>query len=188
MIVGRARALGIAGALLLACRSPDTSAPIVRGAGLAAADLASSERAEVYRVALDAAFDLDDPTLTLLLDPRLLPRASGFAVGDRMPPGVVTAIRARGTVLGTCEPAVADSRIGARCTARGPGYVVRFSDVFRMTGDSVQVYLAVRRFDLPSAVKSHHFKFERAYQITGAGESWRAAREGRIPDPSPRSD
>jgi hypothetical protein len=183
VIVGRAGAHGVAVALLLACRSPDTSEPVVRGIGLAAADLTSNARAEVYRAALDAAFDLEDPTLTLLLDPRLLPRTPGFAVGDRMPPAVVTAIRGRGSVMGTCEPPVVDSRVEPRCTARGPGYVVRFSDVLRVSPDSVQVYLAVQRFDLPSAIASHHFKFEKAYQLTGTGETWRAAREGRVPDP-----
>jgi hypothetical protein len=179
----------LAATLLAACRSHDPDADVTRGPGLrAAAELPATDRAGVYRAALAAAFDLTDPALTLLLDPRLLPRTPGFGGGERLATPVVAAMRERGVVQGTCEPPITGARNAPRCDARGPGYVVRFTDVLRLPPDSVEVFLEVRRFDLPSAAAGHYFRFERAYEIIGAGNDWRAAREGRIPDPPPHID
>jgi hypothetical protein len=155
---------------------------------LRSADLPASVRADVYRAALAAAFDLSDPTLTLLLDPRLLPRTAAVGPEDRMPAPVIAAMRERSSVLGTCEPPINGARKAPRCDARGPGYVVRFTEALRLPPDSVLVYLEVRRFDLPSAAGGHYFRFERAYEIISAGDGWRAAREGRIADPPTRGD
>jgi len=99
-----------------------------------------------------------------------------------MDPALVSELRRRNIVLGTCAPPITESRKAPRCDASGPGYLVRFTDVLALPGDSVEVYLSVQRFDLPSSVASHFFRFERAYQITGSDEHWRAAREGRIPE------
>lgn len=188
MIGARARVLLAATAMAAACRSQLSDADVTRGPGLRTVDLPAAARADVYRAALAAAFDLSDSALTLLLDPRLLPRTAGLAAGERMAAPVVSAMREHGTVQGACEPPITEARKAPRCEARGPGYVVRFTDVLRLPPDSLEVYLEVRRFDLPSAVAAHYFRFERAYEIVREGDGWRAAREGRVPDAQSRTD
>jgi hypothetical protein len=68
-----------------------------------------------------------------------------------------------------------------RCTAVLPGYVIRFSPVLAMAADTVEVYLFAQNYDNASSGYSAPLRFERAYQVVRAGDSWRAAREGRIP-------
>src|SRR5262249_32260845 len=75
-----------------------------RGHGLKVASLSVDAREHVYAAALDAAFELGDPALTLLLDPRVLPRAGGMASDERLPHGVDSVLRARNVVQGVCEP------------------------------------------------------------------------------------
>ena len=126
------------------------------------------------------AFEVDDPSLSLLLDPRELPRTVGLDAGARLPDGVASAMRERGTVKGTCEPPLT-SRRTPRCTAARPGYVVRFSPVFAMRGDSVAAYIFVQKYDTPSSGYSEPLRFERVYHLVRAGDGWRAALEGRVP-------
>jgi hypothetical protein len=59
--------------------------------------------------------------------------------------------------------------------------VIRFSPVFALRGDSVQVYLYVQKYDTPSGDTSQTLRFERAYQVVRTGDDWRAVREGRVP-------
>jgi hypothetical protein len=67
------------------------------------------------------------------------------------------------------------------CTAALPGYVVRFSPVFKLGGDSTQVYVYVQKYDTPNSDPSQTMNFENAYQIVHRGDEWGAAREGRVP-------
>jgi hypothetical protein len=90
---------------------------------LRVASLEPSARVPVYEAALGAAFELNDPALTLMLDPRLLPRAGGMAEDGRLPAGVETGLKQRGVVQGVCEPPITASRKTPHCEARGPGYV-----------------------------------------------------------------
>jgi hypothetical protein len=62
---------------------------------------------------------------------------------------------------------------------------VRFSEVLKRGGDSVEVYVAVQKFDTPSSGASEALRFERAYQIVGRGEHWQATREARVRESSP---
>ena len=50
-----------------------------RGPGLSVATLSVGDRVGVYRAALGGAFSIDDPTLSVLVDPLLLPRSAGLA-------------------------------------------------------------------------------------------------------------
>lgn len=134
----------------------------------------------MYDATARGAFTLDDPALSLLLDPRELPRTVGLEVVGRLPQAVVTAMRDRGTVKGTCEPPV-DDRKTPRCTAARPGYVVRFSPVFAMRGDSVEAYVFAQKYDTPSSGYSAPLRFERVYHLVRSGDGWRAALEGRVP-------
>jgi hypothetical protein len=140
----------------------------------------------VYEAALRESFDLRDPALTLLLDRRLLPREGGFGGTQRLNGAVEKVMRDR-VVQGVCEPDVG-SRRTPQCRARGPGYVVRFSDVLRRGGDTVEVYLAVQKYDTPESGASEALRFERAYQIVRAGDRWQPIREARVRESSPAPD
>jgi len=153
----------------------------VRGRGLVEAGLPAADQARVYEAAMRTAFELDDAGLYLLLDSRQLPRDVGLAASGNMPAAVAADLRQRGIVRGTCEPPLQGTRGAAQCTAARPGYVVRFSPVFTLRGDSVQVYLYAQKYDTPGSERSQALRFERAYQVVHRGDEWRAAREGRVP-------
>jgi hypothetical protein len=165
--------------LIVACAT-DEDDQYVRGHKLRPAGLSATERASVYKAALAAAFEVDDPALTLLLDRRVLPRIGGMGEEGRVAASTERALRDGKVIHGLCEPPITESRKTPVCQARGPGYVVRFSDVFRRGGDSVEVHLAVQKFDTPSSGASESLHFERAYQLVGGGDHWRAAREARV--------
>lgn len=157
----------------------------VRGHGLRVASIEPAARASVYEAALGASFELGDPALTLVLDRRLLPRGGGMAEAGRVPPAVEAGLRQRGVIHGICEPPLTGSRRTPLCTARGPGYVVRFSDVLARGNDSVEVYLAVQKFDTPTSGASESLRFEKAYQLVHRGNAWDAIREARVHDTGP---
>ena len=94
---------------------------VVRGRGLIVAPLSAAEQAHVYEAALRAAFEVDDESLSLLLDPRELPRDIGLAVGPRLPDSVGAELRRRGATKGACEPPLGQqARISAmHCRASG---------------------------------------------------------------------
>ena len=171
--------------LLAACQAKDADKSAARGRGLKPAALSVDAQAMVYTAAAGAAFELEDPTLTLLLDRRVLPRSGGLGGTERLPAALETALRRDGTIKGVCEPPSTGSRRTPHCAARGPGYVVRFSDVLRRSPDSVEVYLAVQNYDTPTSGASQSLRFERAYQVVRRGESWAAAREARVRETSP---
>lgn len=152
----------------------------MRGRGLQPAALSPAAQAAVYDATVRGAFEVDDPALSLLLDPRELPRTVGLDPGPRLSDAVVSALRARGTIKGTCEPS-ATGRKTPRCSAARPGYVVRFSPVFAMRGDSVAAYVFAQKYDTPSSDYSEPLRFERVYHMVRAGDGWRAALEGRVP-------
>jgi hypothetical protein len=153
----------------------------VRGRGLSIASLPATDQAHVYAAATRGAFDVDDPGLSLLLDRRLLPRTTGLAPAGMISNDVVAELRRRGAIKGTCEPKLDSGRGTARCSAALPGYVVRFSPVLALHGDSTQVYVYAQKYDTPSSGISQALRFERAYQVVRRGDDWSAAREGRIP-------
>jgi hypothetical protein len=153
----------------------------VRGRGLPTATLSAADQAHVYEAAARAAFDVGDPALSLLVDRRLLPRTTGLAPAGAVSDDVVAELRRRGAIKGTCEPKVDAGRRTARCSAAMPGYVIRFTPVLTVPGDSMQVYVFAQKYDTPSSGSSDALRFERAYQLVRRGDDWRAVREGRIP-------
>ena len=171
-------ALGAFVATLVACGADDSS---VRGRGLTVAALSAAQQAHVYEAALRASFEVDDPALSLLLDRRELPRDVGLAGTTRLPDAVGAEMRRRGVTKGSCEPPIDSKRGVPLCTAELPGYVVRFSPVFSLRGDSVQVYVYTQKYDTPATTGSERLRFERAYQVVRRGDDWRAVREGRVP-------
>lgn len=157
----------------------DKDAGVVRGKGLTVAAMLPADQAHVYEAAVRGAFDLD-PSLSLLLDGRELPREVGLAPQGTVPAAVADELRHRGVTQGTCEPPLGGKGV-PRCKAELPGYVIRFSPVFTMLPDSVEVYLYVQKYDTPTGEASQTLRFERAYHVVRRGDDWKAVREGRVP-------
>src|SRR5580765_1984315 len=121
---------------LSACDGDDPG--IVRGKRLAVTALPASSQAQIYAAAARGSFDVDNTSL--LLDRRTLPRTIGLSDAGRLADDVVAEMKRRGTVKGVCEPPLTGARGTARCSAGLPGYVVRYSAIFAIKPDSVQVY------------------------------------------------
>jgi hypothetical protein len=164
-------------ALALGCKRDDDGS--VRGRGLSIATLPAPARAKVYEAAARGAFELD-PSLWLLLDGRILPRVIGLTPDGRVPALVADQMKTDGVIRGTCEPPIGATGVPT-CTAERPGYIVRYSPVFTLGPDSVQVYIYIQKYDVPGVEPSEVLRFERAYQIVRTGDDWRAVREGRVP-------
>jgi len=172
-------------AMILAACAPSDEDHFVRGHGLRVASMPANTRVSVYQAALGAAFDLHDPALTLLLDRRKLARVGGMGEDGKLSGPIEAGLRERGIVHGVCEPPISASRRTPLCTARGPGYVVRFSDVLARGGDSIEVYLAVQKFDTPNSGATESLRFERAYQLVHRGDHFEPTREARVRETTP---
>lgn len=156
---------------------------VTRGRGLAVAALPAATEARIDEAVLGAAFERG-PDLTLLLHPRRLARTAADTGAAPVPAALVTALRERGTIRGTCEPP-AEERDTPRCDAAGAGYVVRVSDVFRAGPDTLQVYLAAARFAPRSGPKPEALRLEKVYQLVEQGGRWRVVGEARGPGDAP---
>jgi hypothetical protein len=161
-----------------ACTRDDSG--VARGRGLAVAALSPAAQAQIYRAAVHAAFDVDE-SLSILLDARVLPRVVGLAPNGRVPTAVAAALTSAGVIRGSCEPPLRGAPGVPRCVAERPGYVVRFSPVFALRGDSVQVYAYFQNYDVNGVEPSPTLRFERAYQVVKRGDDWKAVLEGRVP-------
>ena len=175
--------------ILLACgtmaskceREPE----VYRGPRLEVARLPADDIVGAYRAALASSFTLNDPTLSLLVDPLFLPRSEGLAGGDTMPARLRSALQRHGVVKGTCTVPVQRNRTPLVCRAGFPGYVVRFSEPLALGArqDSVQVHLVVQQYAIPKGPAAERLRFERAYHVVRRGQSWRAVQEARLPQP-----
>jgi hypothetical protein len=67
------------------------------------------------------------------------------------------------------------------CPAERPGYVVRFSEIFGIGKDSVEVYLGATRYRRAPKEPAEVLTFERAYQLVKVRGEWRVTREARLP-------
>ena len=153
---------------------------VVRGRGLARrAAVRRRRRRRIYEAAVRGAFEVDDESLSLLLDSRELPRGVGLRRRTRLSDSVAAELRRRGVTEGACEPPLTASADRRAAPPTLPGYVVRFSPVFALRGDSVQVYVYVQKYDNADVGPSQTLRFERAYQVvrtaTSGGPCARAA-------------
>jgi hypothetical protein len=163
---------------VIACAGGGGDGPDVRGGGLRTAAIDAHGRAAVYAAALRQAFDVDS-ALVLLVDPAILPRNGSFDRDVKLDDQVVSAMQHAGIIRGTCQT-IDDERRAPQCAASGPGYVVRFSDVYQGKGDTVRVFVAAQRFRTTSGIgPATRFSFESAFEIVRQGDGWRVAREGR---------
>src|SRR3954471_14157473 len=126
-------------ALAAACAKEERP-PEARGAGYQVATFDLNQQSAVNAAVLGAAFD-PDPALSLLVDPVYLPRTAGRVGGKSVAPALIARMRERGTVRGTCQTPREGPKAVPVCPAERPGYVVRFSEIFAMGKDSVEVYL-----------------------------------------------
>ncbi len=172
--------LSIALVLGVAC-AEDTS-KYARGRQLDVAQLPATDRAKIYAAALGGAFDLG-PGLSVLVDTSMLTRTGGLAPGMPLGRDVRAALRATEVTRGECVPERREPNRTPVCKATIPGYVVRFSDVFAMSGDSVQTHLFAERYDTPTTGVHNRFVFEQAYQLIKNGERWKVVRKARIERP-----
>lgn len=179
----RSWTLAVVALAVLGC-APTPGATFVRGHGLEVADLSLRERVAVYQEAVGGAFQVGDPSLYLLLDPRLLPRTGGYGAGDDMTSGLQNSLLASHIVQGTCQPTSVGSKL-AHCNAPMAGYVVRFSDIFKMPADTVSVNLYVQRYSTPTSVGVGALRFERIYKLVHLPTGWTAVVEGRVHLDSP---
>jgi len=170
-------------AFAVACSSgsPD-DANIARGRGLQAASLPVASQAAIYEQATRAAFDLG-PGLVLLIHPLELPRTAGYTGGDSVPKDLITALRRRNVVSGSCTPQRDAPRNTPRCPVNMPGYIVRASDVLRISPDTVEIYYSAERFGAATGQRPEALRFEKIYQLVGSGTNWRVAREARVHEP-----
>jgi hypothetical protein len=158
---------------------------VYRGPRLQVAALPPEALVGVYRATLGASFSLDDPALSLLVDPMLLPRGEGLAGGDPMPAVVRSALQRHRLVKGTCQVPVERIRTPLVCRADRPGYVVRLSAPLALGAgrDSVQVHLVVQQYAIPKGPAAERLRFERAYHLVRRGATWRPVGEARLPQP-----
>jgi hypothetical protein len=166
--------------ILGACR-PEV--PDYRGANLGVDSRPVDDLVAIYRATLGGSFRLDDPTLWILGDPTYLPRTQGLAGGDSIPADVLSALRSAGIVKGTCRMPTAAAKTPLVCPAQRAGYLVRFSEPFKLGADQVQVHLVVQQYAIPGGRIEQHLRFERAYYVAKDGGKWKAVREARLPQP-----
>lgn len=163
--------------LLLACG--EDASKYARGRGLEVAQLSAADRAKIYAASLGGAFDLD-PGLSLLVDTTMLTRVGGDGPGAALGTDVRAALRGTGVTKGECTPQRRAPTRTPVCRADLPGYVVRFSDVFAMAGDSVQTHLLADRYDTPATGEHNRFRIEQAYQLVRRNGGWSVVRKARI--------
>ena len=165
---------------LIACK-PEV--PAYRGANLGVDKRPVSDLVDIYRAAVGGSFRLDDPTLWILVDPTYLPRAQGLVGGDPVPASVLAGLQSSGMSKGTCRMPTAAVKTPLVCPAPRAGYVVRFSEPFKLGADQVQVHLVVQQYAIPGGLIEQHLRFERGYYIARDAGKWRAVREARLASP-----
>lgn len=179
----RATAAGLLLGIGAACSSGDSGdSNVARGRGLQPASLPVAAQAAIYEQASRAAFNLG-PGLILLIHPLELPRTAGYAGGDSVPKELIAALRKRNVVSGTCTPERDNPRNTPRCPVNVPGYIVRASDVLRVSPDTVEIYYSAERFGAVTGQRPEALRFEKIYQLVGTGTDWRVAREARVREP-----
>ena len=168
------------GAFLSGCSKEEQA---YRGPGLTVASVPTRDAVAIYRATLSGSFNVNDPSLWILVDSLLLPRSAGLEGGTPMSPALIAALRNAGVTKGVCTVPVHPTREPLRCDAERAGYAVRFSDLLQLGRDSVQVYVVVEQYATPSGPAAERLRFERAYHVSRRGTVWRATREARLPRP-----
>ena len=64
-----------------------------------------------------------------------------------------------------------------------PGYIIRASDILRVSPDTVEIYYSAERFGAATGQRPEALRFEKIYQLVGGGSNWRVVREARVRKP-----
>lgn len=178
VVAGMAAPLVIA-AVLAACERGAGASDDVRGAGLPVATLEPAAAAAAYEAALRESFDVDS-ALVLVVEPAPLPRDGSLQRKRTMDDAVVRALISGGIVRATCEPHRPDPKRAPQCPTTVPGYVVRFSDIYQMRGDSARLFVAAERFQTRGGIgPAGRFAFETGFQLVRRDGHWTVVAEGR---------
>lgn len=164
--------------LAASCLGGDRGDSYARGHGLSVANLPADIESRILEAAIRTAFDVE-PALTLRMHPRRLPRTAGDSGGEPVPAALLRALRGRGLVLGTCEPIRSTPMDTPRCPGPEAGYIVRSSDVFRISPDTVEIWFAAEKFGAATGQRPEALRFEKVYQLVGQRWRWRVVREAR---------
>ncbi|MBK8248931.1 MAG: hypothetical protein IPK85_16250 [Gemmatimonadetes bacterium] len=144
------------------------------------AELSLPAQVAVYEAAVRAAFDVG-PDLYLVIHERRLPRGAGTEGGDSLPQALGEALRQAGTVQGACNPVRDGDQRAPRCTAAKSGYVIRATEVFQGSGDTLRLNLHSELFAAASGPGQEPFAFEMAYKFVPRGDGrFRVVAEGRV--------
>jgi hypothetical protein len=168
--------------LALACGGAPDDSNVFRGRGLKPVAVSTAAEAAIYQAAVRASFD-PDPSLVLLVHKLKLPSTAGYEGGDTVSAALVSALRDRGVVSGTCDPRREAAKT-PRCTGARTGYVIRGSPVMQVGRDTVQLNFAAEVFGPESGAAPQSLRFEKVYQLVGSGTQWRVAREARVRQPN----
>lgn len=144
-----------------------------RGAGLEPAALPPTERAQVYAAAVSA-FLPRGQAVNVLVNPATLP-PTGYDPGPALPPDVVKAMLRTRTFRGVCKPPPAAGQAPV-CDTRQPGYVVRFADVFRGHGDTLQTYSLSERFQPSASGRQSTLPLEMRFHLLRLNGRWTVVR------------
>ena len=178
-LAASSRRIAILSLLASGCGKGAPEDSYVRGHGVQGAKLSIAAESQVVEASIRAAFDVD-PSLTLRVHPRRLPRTAGDSGGNPVASGLARLLRDRGMVLGMCEPIRSSPRDTPRCTGPEAGYIIRVSDVFAISPDTFEIYFGVEKFGASTGLKPEALRFEKVYQIVREGQRWRVVREGRM--------
>lgn len=163
---------------LVGCVKAAPNDSYVRGHGKSIAPLSAEQESQVIEAAIRTAFDVE-PALTLRVHPLRLPRSAVDSGGEPVSPAVVKALRDRGLVLGTCAPIRTSAKDTPRCQGPEAGYIIRASDAFAITPDTVEINFAAEKFGAATGQKPEALRFEKIYQVAKTGSRWRVLREAR---------
>ena len=174
------RALAMLVVLASACSTRAADDSFARGHGRSVATLSTTVESEVIEAAIRTAFDVE-PALILRMHPRRLARTAGDSGGTPVAPELVRALRARGMVQGTCDPIrTSPTKDTPRCRGPEAGYIVRASEPFAVSADTVEINFAAEKFGAETGQKPEALRFEWVYQVAKDGPRWRVVREARV--------
>src|SRR4051812_29018149 len=136
----RSNARLVVAALVAACAG-NASDDYVRGHGLTVATITTDAEAQMVDAAIHAAFDVE-PALILRMYPLRLSRSAVDTGAPPTPVALVKALRERGVVSGTCQPVRSAPKNTPHCGTADAGYIIRSSDVFSLSRDTMEIYLS----------------------------------------------
>jgi hypothetical protein len=152
-----------------------------RSEGHPVASLELNEQVGVYRAAINTAFDVG-PGLVLLLHQTHLPQGAGFDGGSPQSDALYDALQEARLLQGRCSPSRPSNQLRAPvCDMPESGYVLRASEIFQRSTDTLQFYLHSEVYATRAGPGMDAFAFEMAYRLvrTGVGR-FRVVQEGRV--------